>query len=259
MNASIIILGSGYAGTYLAGSLSASSRSFFSTSRNPEKNLAHLPSHQRIRFDLLQPDTWKNIPKDSDLIWCFPAEPLKLVHQFAASAKVSPRRMVVLGSTSAYDIAESQEYPPPWLDETAPIDLGKPRVQGEEYLRKNCGAIVLRVAGIYGPGRNPLNWIKNGRVGPSRKYMNLIHVEDLAAACLTALERGQPGEVYNVSDGIPRTWEDICRLAQKHGITPSASPADRGTGKRIANGKMTSQLIVSCRHELGAALDELPI
>ena len=83
------------------------------------------------------------------------------------------------------------EYPPPWIDESAPIDLTKPRVQGEEYLRNEHGAIVLRVAGIYGPGRNPLDWIRQGRVGPSRKYVNLIHVEDLAAICLAALEKGE--------------------------------------------------------------------
>ena len=91
---------------------------------------------------------------------------------------------MVLGSTSAYDVADSAEYPPPWIDESAPIDCSKARVQGEEFLRETRGAIVLRVAGIYGPGRSPYDWLKTGRVAVSRKYVNLIHVEDLAEACL---------------------------------------------------------------------------
>ena len=98
----------------------------------------------------------------------------------------------MLGSTSAYDTGGSQEYPPPWIDETAPIDYTKPRVQGEEFLRTECGAIVLRVAGIYGPGRHPYDWITSGRVGLSDKYVNLIHVEDLAAICKAALQCGIP-------------------------------------------------------------------
>ena len=174
------------------------------TSRNPLNNLAGIPSDQRLRFDLEQPSTWLNIPAQADLIWCFPATPLEQVQAFARTLNAPPRRIVVLGSTSAYEASDhSAEYPPPWIDESAPIDLTKPRVQGEEYLREYHGAIVLRVAGIYGPGRNPLDWIRQGRVGPSRKYVNLIHVEDLAAICLLALEQGKPGETYNVSDGTP--------------------------------------------------------
>jgi hypothetical protein len=74
------------------------------------------------------------------LLWCFPATPIELVRQFIATLTGSPRRIVVLGSTSAYDLGDSQAYPPPWIDETAPINLTKPRVQGEEYLRLEQGA-----------------------------------------------------------------------------------------------------------------------
>jgi len=152
-------------------------------------------------------------------------------------------RSVVLGSTSAYLTSGASEYPPPWTDESAPIDASTPRVQGEEWLRKEYGACVLRVAGIYGLGRNPLDWIKNGRVGPSRKYVNLIHVEDLSAACLAVLDRGRSAEAYNVSDGTPRTWEEICRIAQdRWGIQSAARIDDAPAGKRIENRKMLTLL-----------------
>ncbi|HEX7766576.1 MAG TPA: hypothetical protein VF443_07670, partial [Nitrospira sp.] len=159
------------------------------------------------------------------------------------------RRLVVLGSTSAYDQGDSQEYPPPLIDETAPIDLTKPRVQGEEFLRSACDAIVLRVAGIYGPGRNPLDWIRTGRVGPTRKYVNLIHVEDLAAICLAAMERGRPGEAYNVSDGQPRTWEDICQVAElRRNVHSLQTAVTQAAGKRISNAKLTKQLNYTIQH-----------
>ena len=225
-------------------------RTVYATSRNPLNNLAGIPLEQRLRFDLEQPSTWLNIPMGADLIWCFPATPFEQVQAFARTLNTSTRRIVVFGSTSAYDAPDqSTEYPPPWIDESAPIDLTRPRVQGEEFLRTNCGAVVLRVAGIYGPGRNPLDWIRSGRVGPSRKYVNLIHAEDLAAICLLALDKGKPGEAYNVSDGQPYIWNEICVTAQQRwGVTTAADNENLSTGKRISNAKLRSDLDYRFRH-----------
>ncbi|MBI3355729.1 MAG: hypothetical protein HY038_02950 [Nitrospirae bacterium] len=262
MHKSLIIFGSGYTARFLLPLASRQYAQVFATSREPDKHLAHVTSERRVRFDLMQQDTWTDILIGADLLWCFPAEPLELVQQFAASAQVSSRRIVILGSTSAYNVGNSQDYPPPWIDETAPIDLSKPRVQGEEFLRTNCGAIVLRVAGIYGPGRNPVEWIRTGRVSPSRKYVNLIHVEDLARICLVALERGKPGEVYNVSDGTPRTWREIYLTAQQRWDAQAVAEKENdATGKRISNEKLSSMLRTAqeaLRHSnLLQSLDEI--
>jgi hypothetical protein len=240
----LVVLGSGYTGHVLHRIGTSKGWTVHATSRNPLNNLADIPSEQRLMLDLAQPSTWLNIPAKTDLIWCFPAMPLEQVQAFARMLAAPPRRIVVLGSTSAYDTpSESTEYPPPWIDESALIDLTKPRVQGEESLRKDCGAIVLRVAGIYGPGRNPLDWIRQGRVGPSRGYVNLVHVEDLAAICLLALDKGKPGETYNVSDGTPRTWDEICATTQQRwGINAAAANKDTSPGKRISNAKVRTEL-----------------
>lgn len=254
----LVVLGFGYTGRVLHRRGTSEGRTVHATSRNPLANLAGVPSEQRLRFDLEQPSTWLNIPVGADLIWCFPATPLEQVQAFACTLDAPPRRIVVIGSTSAYDgPSQSTEYPPPWIDESTPIDLTKPRVQGEEYLRQHHGAIVLRVAGIYGPGRNPLEWIKSGRVGLSRKYVNLIHVEDLAAICLLALDKGKPGEAYNVSDGTPRTWNEICATAQQRwGMTAAAVKETPSLGKRISNAKLRSELGYRFRHsDLYEALD----
>jgi hypothetical protein len=256
----LIVLGSGYTGRFLVTEAVGQGRIVLSTSRDPDRQLTHVLPAQRLRFDLARPDTWTNIPTDTDLIWCFPATPVEQVQVFAKMLGAPPRRLVVLGSTSAYDgEGQSTIYPPPWIDESAPIDLRTPRVQGEEYLRKEHGAILLRVAGIYGPGRNPQEWIRSGRVGPSRKYVNLIHVEDLAAICLLALETGNPGEVYNVSDGTPRTWADICRVAQtRWGITAHKAGKDTHAGKRIRTIALREKLGAALRHpDLYAELEKL--
>jgi len=233
-------------------------RTVHATSRNPLHNLAGIPSEQCLRFDLEQPSTWLNISAGADLVWCFPATPLEQVRAFARTLDAPPRRIVVLGSTSAYEVSDhSAEYPPSWIDESASIDLTKSRLQSEEYLREYHGAIVLRVAGIYGPGRNPLDWIRQGRVGLSRKYVNLIHVEDLAAICLAAIEKGKPGEAYNVSDGTPYLWSEICATAHKRwGVAATGAKENRASGKRISTAKLRSELDYRFRHsDLYEALD----
>jgi nucleoside-diphosphate-sugar epimerase len=260
MHAQLLILGCGYTGRFLVAEASGQGRIVLSTSRDPDRQLTDFSPSQRLMFDLARPDTWTNIRTDADLIWCFPAAPVELVRAFTKTLDAPPRRLVVLGSTSAYDGEDSSKaYPPPWIDESAPIDVRKPRVQGEEFLRNEHGATVLRIAGIYGPGRNPLDWIRSGRVGPSRKYVNLIHVEDLARICLLALENSKPGEVYNVSDGTPRTWADICRVAQtRWGIAARRAGNDNRPGKRIKTIALREKLGATLRHpDLYAELDRL--
>lgn len=243
MHHSLTILGSGYTAKFLLPLAQRDYPHVFATSRDPDRHLGHLRPDQRIRFDLEQPETWQAIPTTTDIAWCFPPVPIELVRRFADTASLHTRRLVVLGSTSAYDNGASAEYPPPWVDETAPIDLTKPRVQGEELLRTTYGAIVLRVAGIYGPGRNPVEWIRTGRVNRSRKYVNLIHVEDLASSCLAALTHAESSRVYNISDGNPRTWIDICQVVeQRWNIRSSDSQKATATGKRVSNKRMRELL-----------------
>lgn len=243
MHHSLTILGSGYTAKYLLPLALHRYTHVFASSRDPDRLLTPLSVDKRIRFDLTQPETWQAIPPSTDIVWCFPAVPIELVQQFAEAASLRTRRLVVLGSTSAYVDCASAEYPPPWVDETAPVDLTKPRVKGEELLRSSYGAIILRVAGIYGPGRNPVEWIRAGRVHPSHKYVNLIHVEDLASSCLAALMHADASGIYNVSDGNPRTWREICKMAeQRWDIRSSDSQDIHSPGKRVSNKRLCELL-----------------
>lgn len=243
MHHSLTILGSGYTAKFLLPLAQHRYVHVFATSRDPDRHLSHLSVDRRIRFDLARPETWQAIPPSTDIAWCFPAEPIELVQQFAKAASLRTRRLVVLGSTSAYVDCASSEYPPPWVDETAPVDLTRPRVTGEELLRNSYGAIILRVAGIYGPGRNPIEWIRAGRVHPSHKYVNLIHVEDLASSCLAALMHADAGGIYNVSDGNPRTWREICQMVeQRWDIRSSDSQEINSPGKRVSNKRLCELL-----------------
>ncbi len=257
----ITILGAGYTGQHLYQVLYQHGYSVLATSRSPDTQLLDVPHQQRVRFDLLEPETWQGIPHGSTVFWCFPAKPLDAVKAFVERMPRWFSRLIVLGSTSAYD-------PPAWtppmaeaplIDERAPVNQALERVQGEEHLREHHGAIILRIAGIYGQGRNVLNWIRRGRVTSSERYVNLIHVDDLVGICLAALERGRPGAVYNVSDGTPRRWSEICHEAHRRwGISiPPPRPETR-LGKRISIARLTNELRYELRHpDLYTALEEI--
>ena len=80
----------------------------------------------------------------------------------------------------------------------------------------NSGGCVVHAAGIYGPGRNPVNWVISGRVGPSAKYVNWIHVEDLAGSLIACAESQLKGERLIASDNQALQWSEICeKFAEK--------------------------------------------
>ena len=190
----LVILGSGYTGLRIWRLAKQQSLPVQASSRRPAQNLTYVEPEARLRFDLTEPATWPSLPPNIDLIWTFPATPLEQVQAFAGQYCNPSHRLIVLGSTSAYDTDGGHaEDIAPWIDETSPINVHLPRVQGEEYLRRHHGAIILRVAGIYGPQRNPVEWIRQGLVGPTDKFVNLIHVEDWRSSASGAPGRDTPG------------------------------------------------------------------
>lgn len=259
----IVILGTGYTGKSLYAMCRARDLPVLAGSRSPDDHLASVPAGHRLLFDLAKPETWATIPDRAHVVWCFPAQPEETVRQWAQLMSHTIGRLVVLGSTSAYEPADRRQAgaPAPVVDETSPLNMALPRVQGEEWLRAEARAIVLRSSGIYGPGRHVLDWIRQGRVAALPRYVNLIHVEDLAGICLAALARGKAGEVYNVSDGTPRPWDEICRVAwDRWGVASSGEHRrqEAGPGKRLSIAKLERDLGYTFRHpNLYDALDAI--
>jgi nucleoside-diphosphate-sugar epimerase len=126
------------------------------------------------------------------------------------SPKEKPAKIIYMSATSVY--SESSGGVITEESATNPdAAMGKRRLDAEAAFREYGVAnavpvIILRVSGIYGPGRLPLMQISQGQPllyedesGPS----NRIHADDLAAVCVAAAEHGSDGEIFNVSDGRP--------------------------------------------------------
>lgn len=71
--------------------------------------------------------------------------------------------------------------------------------------------IILRIAGIYGASRLPLNRLREGVPvlrSEESPFSNRIHADDLACLCLVAADKGDDGEIINICDGETSTMTD---------------------------------------------------
>lgn len=90
------------------------------------------------------------------------------------------------------------------------------RASAENQLQEQAGKlgfelVILRVTGIYGPGRLPVARIMQGHpvlTPEDASYTNRIHAFDLVQVCLAAMERGEHGEIFNVCDGQQSSMTD---------------------------------------------------
>ncbi|UVC16272.1 SDR family oxidoreductase [Mesorhizobium onobrychidis] len=146
-----------------------------------------------------------------------------------------------------------------WVDETAacqPVSKRSVmRVAAEQdwlKLGRDIGrpVAILRLSGIYGPGRNALVNLENGtarRLVKPGQVFNRIHCDDIAGA-LWHLTRVNRGGIFNVTDDLPAPPQDVVAYAAGlMGVTPppeipfetaQLSPMARsfyGENKRVAN------------------------
>ena len=155
-------------------------------------------------------------PEPHALLYTVPPTPygdedLRL-ERFLAALRTAPVRFVYLSTSGVY--GDRGGAP---TDETAApapsTDRARRRLHAEAAIAAWCDdrgvePTVLRVPGIYGPGRLGLDRLR--RREPVLREAdanpgNRIHVDDLALACLAALQHDAPTGIYNVSDGDHRS------------------------------------------------------
>ncbi len=173
----------------------------------------------------------------------------------------TPGRLIYVSSTSVYGQANGEE-----VDEESPTEPreanGQVVLEAERLLRSRVPeAIILRFAGIYGPGRIMRRAaIEKGEplVGDAEKWLNLIHVDDGVQAVLAAEDRGKKGETYLISDDEPVRRRDFyTELAALLKAPPalfralppgSPPPPHEGGNRRAVNQRMRTALGVTLKH-----------
>lgn len=154
-----------------------------------------------------------------------------------------------------------------WVDEDAVLNPKSERsvlrVAAEkawvEFGAKSGKTVQLfRLAGIYGPGRGPLENVRRGkgrRIVKPGQVFNRIHVEDIASVLEASIARPRAGAIYNVSDDEPAPPQDVVAFASEIlGVDPPAevafeeadlTPMGRsfyGENKRVSNARIKQEL-----------------
>ncbi|MEX0820164.1 MAG: NAD-dependent epimerase/dehydratase family protein, partial [Pirellulaceae bacterium] len=192
-----------------------------------------------------------------------------------------PRRFIYISSTGVFAQNEGQ-----WVTEQSPCEPvregGQACLAAEELLRRHPmgqRAIVLRLAGIYGPGRLPkLQDVAAGTplAASASGYLNLIHVDDAVQIVLAAEQQLTPPEMLLVSDGHPvlrgEFYRELARLTNSpapcfqgsQGASADSSTARRAsTDKRIDSSRLREWLRFQYRYPsyvegLAAIVGDLP-
>jgi len=193
-------------------------------------------------------------PRDGGVRWAVYVDGLKAVLDVLTPAT---RRVIYASSTGVFGQTDGS-----WVDEDTPCrpsrEAGQAFLAAEQLLAEHRladRAIILRLAGLYGPGRLPRKTdLLAGKPipAPSGGYLNLIHADDAAAVVMAAEQRAKPPRTYIVSDGHPvqrRTY--YAGLAERLAVPlprfidppPNAPVAVRATAdKRASNERMVAEL-----------------
>lgn len=159
---------------------------------------------------------------------------------------VSPKRFLLVSSTAVYGDAAGG-----WVDESTPVAPLTPtaRVLAETealVLEHAATPLVLRLSGIYGPGRLRLiTQVRNGTARTSRDkvWTNRIHRDDAAGAIVHLSTMPKPAhELYLGVDHEPADMADVQRFIAESLNLPTpeetSAPANRSADKRVSNARL---------------------
>lgn len=268
----VLIVGCGYVGLPLGAELARRGHEVFGVRRSVEaaQELTQCDITPVIA-DITQPEALAKIPGPFDWVVNTVSstqggvEDYRAVylegtrHLIAWATRQGVRKFLYTSSTSVYAQTDGSSVTEESATEpTSPTS--QLLVETEQLLldaarQDNFPAVILRVAGIYGPERGHLfqQYLRGEArlTGDGSRLINMIHRDDVVAGIIAALERGRAGEIYNVADDEPVTQREFFLwLSQQLGrpMPPPASEGERAgrkrglTQKRVLNDRLRSEL-----------------
>lgn len=270
----VIIVGFGEIGQRVARLWLAQGVTVYGLARSEEKqrqmqDLGVVP----IRTDLDEPARLGNLPVEDSLMYWFVPPPgtgqtdpriQNLLASLDTPAK--PKRIIAISTTGIYGDQKgglvSEDTPP-----NPQVDRARRRLDMETQLR-NWGerhaipVVILRVGGIYGPGRLPLQRIKDGvpvlkeELAPKT---NRIHADDLARVCLAAATKPGGARIYNVSDGQDSNMTEYFFILADYFGLPRPPEVDWTEAEKTISKGMLSYLRESRRMDTTRMQQELGV
>lgn len=268
-----LILGCGYLGSRVAGVWLRQGHEVWALTRSSDR-ASEFQRHniQPVVGDVTDPASLTDLPEADTVLYAvgYDRSTEKSRQEVYVDGlenvlqRVAPRtrRLLYVSSISVYGQTHGE-----WVDESSPCDPVRPNgrvcLEAEQRVwdhfppaetAKERGASVLRLAGIYGPGRL-LSRVETLQAGHSLSgnpdaWLNLIHVDDAVAAVLACEDRGLRGRTYLVCDDRPITRRDY--YATLAGLVEAPPPTfdtsqeggtrTVGLNKRCCNSRLRQEL-----------------
>jgi nucleoside-diphosphate-sugar epimerase len=268
----ILIVGCGYVGLPLGAELVKQGHEVFGLRRSPGAKADLISAGIKpLIGDITKPEQLTQLPASYDwVVNCVSAsgggaEEYREVYLQGTRNLIEwlgaapPKKFVYTSSTSVYGQNDGS-----LIKENSPtepaVETGKVLVETERVLIEAARegkfpAVILRLAGIYGPDRGYWfkQYLKNeARIeGSGARILNMIHRDDVAGVIIAALKSGRPGEVYNAVDDEPVSQLHFFQwLSGPLGKElPPSAPEDaeavrkRGvTNKKVSNRRLKMEL-----------------
>lgn len=175
-----------------------------------------------------------------------------------------PHRIVYISTTGVYGDCNGQ-----WVDEHSPVnpqvDRAHRRYDAEQQLQawaksRHVDAIIVRVAGIYGPGKLPLKRLAQQQPvirESEAPFTNRIHAHDLVSLLIAAMQRGQAGAIYHGCDGQPGTMTDYFKQVAAAAGLPAPAEISLAEGQTQLSAGMMSYMRESRRLRNAFTLQQL--
>ena len=268
----LFVFGLGYSATALARRLKGRA-AIAGTTRDPEKVIAlSAEGLDALLFDGRSPgtDVAESVGDATHVLVSIApgdTDPVLTHHAHVIRASRNLRWIGYLSTVGVYG-----NYGGAWVterntphpkSERAVRRLAAERAWAKLAAEKGVPLAIFRLAGIYGPGRNAFVNLAEGRahriVKPGQVF-NRIHVDDIAATMVAALDRNAEG-IFNVTDDEPAPPQDVVACAAGlMGVEPppevlfasaDLSPMARSfyaDNKRVANRRIKQKLGLALRY-----------
>lgn len=268
-----LIIGCGYLGERVAHRWRDAGQDVFIVTRSQTRADAFRnQGYGAIVADVTQPETLGQLPGTDTVLFAVGFDRNKnSMHEvyaiglrnLLAAVPADTGRFIYISTTGVYGPGDGN-----WVDETTPPDPrregGRASLAAEQALAESpfgARSIILRLAGIYGPGRIPfIQELCEGKSIPALAsgWLNLIHVDD-AAEVVIAADGVAPfvngPRVYCVSDGHPvERGEYYSEVARQISASPpqfvepdpnSPRAVRAEANRRISNARMVAELRVT--------------
>ena len=255
----VLIAGCGDVGSRLANQMTPQGWTVYGLRRTISRLPADVIGVAGDLFDPAIPAAWPSAPLDY-LVYCATptdrdeagyraayVEGLRKILGWMAEHQQHPKRIIFVSSSSVYGQQQGE-----WVDETSPTDAsafsGKVMLEAEQLaLNSGLPATIVRLTGIYGPGRSDLsNRVREGysvAIDPPL-YGNRIHADDAAGLLAYLLDADARGilldDCYIGVDDAPAPLAEVVQWMRDYmGVTQWAenSSLRRSGSKRCSNAR----------------------